>query len=124
MGWIINSIERKNRLQITIVILIIVVISIWIPYSTDAKEYRYHITKKASRGLTFVKSSDILRTNFELYIESPHKSESRIYDLPMAAAYSSADLSAGHLCLMYHLRRKHIRSCSIIRNNNERKKGI
>ena len=96
MGLIINSIERKSRLQITIVILIIVVISTWIPHYTDAKEYRHHITKKTSRGLTFVKSSDILLgTNFELYNKSRNKSESRIFDIPAAAGYSSADVSAG-----------------------------
>ncbi|MGC2681351.1 MAG: YncE family protein, partial [Candidatus Nitrosopolaris sp.] len=96
MCWLDESIERKHRLQITMVILIIVITSIWISYSAGAKEYRHVITKKASRGLTFVKSSDmLLRNNRELYNESLHKSESVIYGLPTAVAFSSANLSAG-----------------------------
>src|SRR5437660_12933036 len=94
MGRIINIIESKNRIQITIGILIIVVISIWISYNSDVKEYRYHISKKVSREPTFVKTINILRTNFELYTEPHHKSETRIYDIPTATAYSSTDLSA------------------------------
>jgi YVTN family beta-propeller protein len=95
MGSIIDSIERKHRLQITIVILIIVVVSIWIPYNTASKEYRHNMTKKVSRGLTYIKSSVLLRANFELYNESSHKSEAGVYDIPAAAGYSSADVSAG-----------------------------
>ena len=95
MGSIIDSIERKHRLQITIVVLIIVVVSIWIPYNTASKEYRHNMTKKVSRGLTYIKSSVLLRANFELYNESSHKSEAGVYDIPAAAGYSSADVSAG-----------------------------
>ena len=88
MASLINSIERKRRLQITMVILMIVVTSIWIPYNTGAEEYRHVITKKASRGLTFAKISDmLLRPNFELYNELPHKLESTIYAIPTAAAF-------------------------------------
>jgi len=58
-------------------------------------EYRDVIIKKASRGST-IKSSDILlRTNSELYNESLPKTESKIYGIPTAAAFSSANLSAG-----------------------------
>jgi YVTN family beta-propeller protein len=93
MWWIINSIERKYHLRITIVILIIVVTSMWIPHNTDAKEYKHVITKKTSSAITFVKSGDMLQgSKFELYNEP---SESMIYDIPEAAAFSSADLSAG-----------------------------
>src|SRR5438105_11492388 len=95
MGRIINIIESKNRIQITIVILIIVVISIWVSYNIYVKENRHHISKKASRESTFVKTINLLRTNFELYTEPPHKSETRIYGIPTATAYSSTDLSAG-----------------------------
>jgi len=74
----------------------VVVISIWISYNTDVKEYRHHIYKKASRIPTFVKTINLLRTNFELYTKPPHKSETSIYGIPTAtAAYSSTDLSAG-----------------------------
>ncbi len=95
MGLTINIIERKNRIQITIVILMIVVISMWISYNTDVEEYRHHIFKKASRGQTFVKTINLLRTNFELYTEPPHKSETSTYGILTATAYSSTDLSAG-----------------------------
>jgi YVTN family beta-propeller protein len=95
MEWIINNIQRKHRLQITIVILIIVVVSIWIPYNSAAKEYMHDITKKALRALTSVKSSVLLRSNFESHNESPHKSERDVYEMPTAAGYSSADVSAG-----------------------------
>jgi YVTN family beta-propeller protein len=94
MWQVINIIERKHRLQITIVILIIVAISIWIPYNTSGKEYGHIITKKALRGLTFVKNIDILRTIFELYNESSHKSYLG-YGIPAATASSSAKLFAG-----------------------------
>ena len=58
-------------------ILIIVAISIWIPYNT------------VSRVLAFVKSNDVLqRTHSELYNESPDNSGSGIYDIANAAAYS------------------------------------
>src|SRR5215472_598728 len=73
--------ERIHRLQIIIAILIIVAISIWIPYNT------------ASRVLTFVKSNDIIpRTHSELNNESPDTSGFGIYDIANAAAYSSANL--------------------------------
>lgn len=36
-----------------------------------------------------------MRTNFELYSESLPKLESSIYDVPTAAAFSSANLAAG-----------------------------
>ncbi|MGA9150819.1 MAG: hypothetical protein WBZ36_09585, partial [Candidatus Nitrosopolaris sp.] len=91
---LINIIERKHRLQITIVILIIVTTSIWIPYNTSGKGYGHIMTKKAPRGLTFVKNIDILRTIFELYNESSHKSYLG-YGIPTASASSSAKLFAG-----------------------------
>jgi YVTN family beta-propeller protein len=50
------------------------------------EEYRHVITIKASRALSFVN---------ELYNEPSPKSESTMYDIPEAAAFSSGDLSAG-----------------------------
>jgi YVTN family beta-propeller protein len=94
MCWIVVGIEKKHRLQITIVILIILVTSIWIPSSVGAMEYRDAIIEKASRGST-IKSSDLLlRTNSELYNESLPKTESTINGIPAAAAFSAANLSA------------------------------
>jgi YVTN family beta-propeller protein len=91
--WFINSIERI-RLQLKIAILIIVVTSVWVSYYTDGEGYMHNITKKASRGVTLVKS-DVLGTSFGLYNELPDKSKYSRLDIPTAAAYSSADLSAG-----------------------------
>jgi len=68
------------------------VVSIWIPYNSAAKE---HITKKASRTSTSIKSRVLLRSNFESHSESPLKSERDMYEIPTAAGYSSADVSAG-----------------------------
>src|SRR5437660_11761169 len=94
---ITSKIEMRDHLQITIVILIILVVSIWIPYSTAAKEYRHIMTTKASRLLTFVRNVDMLvRNNHGLYNESTFKLKPTIYGIPTAlAASSSADVSSG-----------------------------
>jgi YVTN family beta-propeller protein len=89
--------EGRDHLEITIVILIILVISIWIPYSTAAKEYRHIMTTKASRPLTFVRNVDmLLRNNLELHNESTSAVKPGIYGLHTALAASiSADVSSG-----------------------------
>jgi YVTN family beta-propeller protein len=97
MGQLTNKIEMRDHLQITIVILIILVISIWTPYSIVAKEYIHIMTTKASRLLTFVRDVDMfLRYNLQLHNESTFKLKPTIYGIPTAlAASTSAEIPSG-----------------------------
>jgi YVTN family beta-propeller protein len=97
MHRIINTIQSRQRVQIAVVVLIIVVTSIWIPSNTairqyrDAiRQYRDAIIRGTSRVLTFVTNSDMsARNNLELYNNSHHKSELGLFEVPTAAAASS-----------------------------------
>lgn len=93
---------RRSDQKIIIVILVFLVISIWIPYSTTAKEYRQVITTKASGTLATVRNIDtFLRNKFEPQNESAYKPEPTPYGLPTAEAasfdssYSPTGISLG-----------------------------
>jgi YVTN family beta-propeller protein len=98
MWWNINKIERRDHLQIAVVVMIIVVTSIWIPTKINIMQYNDKITKGTSRVLTFVKSMDMfVRDNFKIYNNSPIRSEFGIYDVPSADAASSLEtVNQGH----------------------------
>jgi YVTN family beta-propeller protein len=83
MRRLISKTERKDHLKITIVILIILVISTWIPYSTAGKVLPLRNVDMA------------LRDNLELHNKSAYKTEPTIFGIPTAAASSSAEVSSG-----------------------------
>jgi YVTN family beta-propeller protein len=92
-----GKIESLDYLWVIIVILIILVISSWIPYIITAKEFRQIITTKPSGTLTFVRNLEsLLRNKFELQYESTYNPEhtTTTYGLPAAEAASSPPFSS------------------------------
>ena len=99
MWRIINTIQRRHRVQIALVVLIIVVTSIWILSNTSIRKSTDFIGRVTSRALTFTKNIEMfVGTNLEFSNNARYKSEFGLFDLPPKAAADSslAIIEQGH----------------------------
>lgn len=99
MRRIINTIQRRHRVQIALVVLIIVVTSIWILSIPSIKQSTDFIGRITSRALTFATNIEMsVGTNLEFSNNAYYKSEFWLFDLPPKAAADSslAIIEQGH----------------------------